>query len=426
MNRARTARRVRPQLLALLGALVLASAALFALGLATISFAAPPLPAPTITGSPPNPSASTSASFSFTGSSGSTFECKLDTAPSFVACTSPKAYSGLGLAGHTFRVRAKKGADTSAETTYAWSIVVPAATITSGPTGTINSTSGSFAFTSNAANATFECKLDAAASFVACTSPKSYSGLAQGSHMFQVRALGSAGTGAAASRTFSVDSIPPTKPVFSQTPPDPSTTATSTFAWSSTDPAPASGINRFECSKENGAYATCTSPHTYAVQTTNNGQHQFAVRAVDNAGNVSQIASYSWKVDKGSPQNFTITGSVSGLVPGVWFPIPVTIGNPNSEPLYLTSLSVSVVLSSPNGCSSATNFETMPSSASSSSKVGPTPAGATSWPVPSSVSPPGTLQPRPQIRLRNTATNQDGCKNQTVDLTYAATGTNAP
>jgi hypothetical protein len=402
----------------LLGALAVVGAVVASIALAA------PLAAPSITASPPNLSATTTSSFSFSGPKGASLECRLDGA-SFATCTSPKSYPGLGLGSHAFRVRAKKGSDTSSETTYTWSIVVPTAAITAGPTGTINTQSASFAFTANATDATFECKLDGA-SFTACTSPKSYSSLVQGGHTFQVRALGSAGTGGPVSQTFSVDSVAPMKPAFSQTPPDPSTTATSTFAWSSLDPTPASGLNRYECSKENGAFITCTSAHTYAVSTTNNGQHQFAVRAIDNAGNVSQVASYKWKVDKGSPQDFTIAGTVTGLVPGTWVAIPVTIGNPNPEPLYVTALSVTVVASAPNGCSSATNFETIPSSASATSKLGPIPAGATNWPVPPSASPLGTPQSRPQIRLKETGSSQDTCKNQTFDLTYSGTGTSDP
>ncbi len=407
MRRLLTARTARTTLLVVLG--VIGAAAL----VVAISAAAPTISAPTMSASPPNPSASTSAAFSFSATGGATFECRIDSG-TYAACTSPKSYTGLGLGSHTFRVRATKSGQTSPETTYTWSIVVPSAAITAGPSGITNSPSASFSLSSNASNATFECWLDAG-SFVACGSPRSYSSLAQGAHSFQVRAVGSAGTGPAVSRAFFVDSVGPTKPVFSQTPPDPSTSATSTFAWSSSDPAPASGVDHYECSKENGSYATCLSPHTYAVQTTSNGLHQFAVRAVDAAGNVSPVASYTWKVDKGSPQNFTITGAVSGLKPSSSFTeIPVTITNPNAEMLYVTSLDVGVA--GVTGCD-ASNFATQGWAASTSSPKFPVAASS------SATAPTGK---RPAIRLKDLAGNQDACKSKTLTLTFTGSGTNDP
>ena len=113
--------------------------------------------------------------------------------------------------------------------------------------------------------------------------------------------------GPSASRGWTVDTTAPAAPRLDQKPPDPSSTATTTFAWSDTSPDVAS----YECSRENGAFQSCSSPLTYAAATTNSGQHQFAVRAIDAAGNVSAITSYGWKVDKGSPQQFTINGSVT-------------------------------------------------------------------------------------------------------------------
>jgi len=65
-------------------------------------------------------------------------------------------------------------------------------TITSGPDAVTGSTSATFTFTSTAPDSTFHCSLDASP-FVACTSGKSYSSLANGSHIFQVHATDTLG-----------------------------------------------------------------------------------------------------------------------------------------------------------------------------------------------------------------------------------------
>ena len=69
-----------------------------------------PSPETIITNGPATSTTSTSASFAFQSpETGTTFECKLDTAP-FAACTSPKAYTNLAVGQHTFQVRATDAA----------------------------------------------------------------------------------------------------------------------------------------------------------------------------------------------------------------------------------------------------------------------------------------------------------------------------
>jgi hypothetical protein len=67
-------------------------------------------PETTIDSGPSGTVTSTSASFTFSSSeAGSAFECRLDGA-AWSACTSPRSYSALAAATHTFEVRARDGA----------------------------------------------------------------------------------------------------------------------------------------------------------------------------------------------------------------------------------------------------------------------------------------------------------------------------
>jgi hypothetical protein len=70
----------------------------------------------------------------------------------------------------------------------------PETTIDAGPSSTSAAYNGdpSFSFSSSEPNSTFECKLDNG-SWAACSSPKGYSGLANGEHTFSVRAIDQAG-----------------------------------------------------------------------------------------------------------------------------------------------------------------------------------------------------------------------------------------
>lgn len=82
-------------------------------------------------------------------------------------------------------------------------LVTPDTIISGGPSGAVVPNL-SFTFTASPVEAAFECSLDGS-SYSACTSPKSYQGLAEGSHAFGVRAKNAAGTDQTpAQRSFQV------------------------------------------------------------------------------------------------------------------------------------------------------------------------------------------------------------------------------
>ena len=175
----------------------------------TIDTAAPNT---TIDSNPSNPSNSANASFTFSSSEGSsTFECELD-GGGFSPCTSPKSYTSLSDGSHTFKVRATDqtgNADASAAQ-YTWTVdtAAPNTTIDSNPTSPSTSASATFTFSSTEGSSTFECELDGGG-FSSCSTPKSYSGLSEGSHTFKVRATDQAGNADAspAQFTWTVDTV---------------------------------------------------------------------------------------------------------------------------------------------------------------------------------------------------------------------------
>ena len=208
----------------------------------TVKASAPPpdtTPPDTSIASGPDPTtAATMATIAFSSSeSGSGFECKLD-AGSWSNCTSPKAYSGLGLGSHKFSARAKDAAGNVDATAAIWSWTVealspppdttpPDTSIDSGPAVNTTSTSAGFSFSADESGASFECKLDAG-SYTTCTSSRSYSGLSVGSHQFSVRATDGSGNvdGTPAVRDWTIETAAPPPPP--PTPPPPPAECTST------------------------------------------------------------------------------------------------------------------------------------------------------------------------------------------------------
>ena len=96
---------------------------------------------------------------------------------------------------HTFRVRGTDAAGNlePAPASYSWTVDLtpPETTITSGPSGLSRTDSASFSFSSSEPGS-FECNLDGAG-FAGCSSPRTYTGLSDGDHTFDVRAIESGG-----------------------------------------------------------------------------------------------------------------------------------------------------------------------------------------------------------------------------------------
>ncbi|MEO3924804.1 right-handed parallel beta-helix repeat-containing protein [Micromonosporaceae bacterium B7E4] len=303
---------------------------------------APPAPDRTapdtaITTTPPNPSSSlASVSFGFTGTDNLApptalrYQCRLDPPPdpepeppepgeppqppdveNWVECTSLTTYHFLFAGVHRFEVRAIDPFDNVDLTpaTHTWTVAaVPPGPDTAPPNTTIfempdqasTSPVATFGFrgSDNATpgpNLRYECRLDAAP-FGPCLSPKTYAGLALGTHTFQARAVDLADNAdpTPATYTWSVspapaDTTPPETTI--DTAPDASTVSTdASFGFSASEPD-----STFECSLDGAAFAPCTSTRHYVGLWATN--HEFRVRATDPAGNTDPTpAAHGWTI----------------------------------------------------------------------------------------------------------------------------------
>jgi hypothetical protein len=159
-------------------------------------------PTATLDSHPTDPGPGASASFAYHASeSGSSFECSLVAAPAiadFSACSpAGRTYTDLADGLYSFEVRATDGAGNRGPAAgFEWTVdnsladtTPPQTTILSGPPDPSESSTASFTYESNEPGSTFECRLDGAA-FAGCPAGGiAYTGLADGSHTFLVRAI---------------------------------------------------------------------------------------------------------------------------------------------------------------------------------------------------------------------------------------------
>ncbi|MFM6929261.1 MAG: hypothetical protein ACKOX6_12415, partial [Bdellovibrio sp.] len=114
--------------------------------------------------------------------------------------------------------------------------------------------------------------------------------------------------------TLNLDTAVPVISI-STTPLAMSKSATQTFAFSGNDNGGV--IDHYECQIDSAGWQACSSPKAYSGLT--EGDHTFYARAMDTAGNFSNVASKSWHIDltiptltlSGSPN--TITNSLSAV-----------------------------------------------------------------------------------------------------------------
>lgn len=166
----------------------------------------------------------------------------------------------------------------------------PSVSITGGPSGSVASRSATFEFLvldSAPPPGRLECALDSG-SFTPCTSPSSVSGLVDGGHSFEVRYHPDGGApGSSVRRTWTVDTTPPVV-TFTSGPSGSNNGTTATFAFSASEPA------TFLCSLDGAPASGCSSP--IGLLGLADGDHTFAVQALDTVGNVSDVETARWSV----------------------------------------------------------------------------------------------------------------------------------
>jgi large repetitive protein len=232
-----------------------------------------------------NQNSNNNFTFTMTSNEGnSTFLCSFD-GGSYQSCSSPLNYTA-SEGEHTIAVRAVDPAGNVDQEGASAPYVVypPLSTIITGASA-MNLTkfsTQSISFTSSVTGATFECSLDGAA-YSACTSPVNYTGLADGAHTFNVRAIAPWGQvdNVGASVSWTIDTVAPVVLTTSFT----TTSTTATINWTTNEQATSGmlwGItpNTNNTVADDGVYKTThqiklvgLSPNTsYSVRPTGHDQ----------------------------------------------------------------------------------------------------------------------------------------------------------
>ena len=164
----------------------------------------------------PNQVVNGAATFTFSAAADPTlrlFECRVAGVHDWQTCSSGRQENPASSGTYTFEVRAVDwSGNRSGESTWQWTVdkIAPETSLaSSGPSGTVASTSATFEFYSNESG-TFSCTLDGVTRWAAAHRRR-YSGLGQGQHTFTVPARDVAGNDdpTPATRTWTVDTVAP-------------------------------------------------------------------------------------------------------------------------------------------------------------------------------------------------------------------------
>ena len=242
----------------------------------------------------------------------------------------------------------------------------PETTITAGPSGSTSATGATLEFSADETASTFECRLDTAA-FANCSSPKAYTGLAPGSHTFEVRATDPAGNvdPTPASRTWTINGpstggdLALNRPATASSSdgsaggPAAANDGSSATRWSSTfadnqwwqvDLGSVQGVDRVEVNWE-AAYAS-----TYRIQTSTDGTTFTTAATVNIAFAAPQVTTFAAR----SARYVRLVADTRGTVYGISF-WDFRVFGPATPPPADTTPPNTTIDSGPTGTTSSTS-----------------------------------------------------------------------
>lgn len=119
---------------------------------------------------------------------------------------------------------------------------------------------------------------------------------------------------------------------------------------------------------------------------------------------------------------FTISGTLSGMKPGLATNLSLTISNPQKTPLYLQSVSASLVSAVYTGTSTAAPVACAGYLSPVLSHTWTAWSGPTTIPAASGTSSPGSAVVTVPLSFTDSVTNQNSCENVTFNLSYSGSG----
>lgn len=174
--------------------------------------------------------------------------------------------------------------------------IVPVS-VASGPPAFTNSKSATVTYATSVTRSagdtlTFRCQLDSQAAAACPAAGQTFSNLAEGAHTIKIWGVHNGDPSLTpATSSFTVDTIAPTAALDPTSGPGQGALQainTETFKFSSSEPG------SLQCSFDGAAFGACTSPVTLSRLSA--GAHTFRVRALDQAGNISDLAERDWVV----------------------------------------------------------------------------------------------------------------------------------